>query len=168
MSAKKFQVKIEILKKGDTVLNVWENRIAVRKKSGEVEIFIVEVGEDGLPRIAPNTFLVTYGNESVPLTEEIDITDRQNEHHGLTSPSLPTPLVGLTDIPPSSNPDRQNQNGETLGDIFKMGAGWAIDRIMENARSAWEKRAAAKEEDKGAARNPPAPVDANTEVHDDK
>ena len=33
------QIKFEILKKGDTVLNVWENHIAVKKKSGEVEIF---------------------------------------------------------------------------------------------------------------------------------
>lgn len=30
------QIKLEILKRGDTVLNVWENHIAVKKKSGEV------------------------------------------------------------------------------------------------------------------------------------
>ena len=29
------QIKFEILKRGDTVLNVWENHIAVKKKSGK-------------------------------------------------------------------------------------------------------------------------------------
>ncbi len=33
------QIKFEILKKGETVLNVWENHIAVKKKSGEIEIY---------------------------------------------------------------------------------------------------------------------------------
>ncbi len=33
------QIKFEILKKGETVLNVWENHIAIKKKSGEIEIY---------------------------------------------------------------------------------------------------------------------------------
>ena len=32
------QIKFGILKKGDTVLNVWDNHIAVKKKNGDVEI----------------------------------------------------------------------------------------------------------------------------------
>ncbi len=59
------QIKFEILKKGDTVLNVWENHIAVKKKSGEVEIFQFFVDEEGLPRLAENTILVTFGNGSI-------------------------------------------------------------------------------------------------------
>ena len=59
------QIKFEILKKGDTVLNVWENHIAVKKKSGEVEIFQFYVDEEGLPRLSENTILVTQGNGSI-------------------------------------------------------------------------------------------------------
>ena len=59
------QIKFEILKKGDTVLNVWENHIAVKKKSGEVEIFQFFLDEEGLPRRSDNTILVTKGNGSV-------------------------------------------------------------------------------------------------------
>jgi hypothetical protein len=59
------QIKFEILKKGDTVLNVWENHIAVKKKSGEVEIFQFFVDEEGLPRLDENTILVTLGNRSI-------------------------------------------------------------------------------------------------------
>ena len=58
-------IKFEILKKGDTVLNVWENHIAVKKKSGEVEIFQFFLDEEGLPRLSDNTILVTKGNGSV-------------------------------------------------------------------------------------------------------
>ena len=59
------QIKFEILKKGETVLNVWENHIAVQKKSGEVEIYQFYRDEDGLPRLSENTILITHGNGSI-------------------------------------------------------------------------------------------------------
>lgn len=64
------QIKFEILKKGDTVLNVWENHIAVKKKSGEVEIYQFYLDEQGLPRLADNTILVTQGKGSVTVTAD--------------------------------------------------------------------------------------------------
>ena len=69
------QIKFEILKKGDTVLNVWDNHIAVKKKSGEVEIFQFYVDEEGLPRLSENTILVTQGNGSISAeTTDSDVT----------------------------------------------------------------------------------------------
>lgn len=69
------QIKFEILKKGDTVLNVWENHVAVKKKSGEVEIFRLYIDEDGLPRLSENTVLITQGNGSVSAeTTDGDVT----------------------------------------------------------------------------------------------
>ena len=66
------QIKFEILKKGDTVLNVWENH---KKKSGEVEIFQFYVDEEGLPRLSENTILVTQGNGSISAeTTDSDVT----------------------------------------------------------------------------------------------
>ena len=69
------QIKFEILKKGDTVLNVWKDHIAVKKKSGEVEIFQFYVDEEGLPRLSENTILVTQGNGSISAeTTDSDVT----------------------------------------------------------------------------------------------
>ena len=59
------QIKFEILKKGETVLNVWEDHIAVQKKSGEVEIYQFYLDEEGLPRLCENTVLITHGNGSI-------------------------------------------------------------------------------------------------------
>ena len=64
------QIKFEILKKGETVLNVWENHIAVQKKSGEVEIYQFYLDEDGLPRLSDNSILITHGNGSISAKAE--------------------------------------------------------------------------------------------------
>ncbi len=56
------QVKFELLKKGDSVLNVWDNNIAIKRKNGDVEILHYELSEDGLPRISNNSILITQGD----------------------------------------------------------------------------------------------------------
>ena len=40
------RVSIEILKPGDSVLNVWDSHVAVRKPSGEVKIFHYHLDKD--------------------------------------------------------------------------------------------------------------------------
>lgn len=59
------QVKFEILKKGDIVLNVWDGHIAIKKKSGEVEIYQFYIDNNELPRLHDQTILITQGNGSV-------------------------------------------------------------------------------------------------------
>ena len=59
------KVKFEILRKGDTVLNVWDGHIAVLKKSGEVEIFQYYLDNDNLPRLSESTILITQGSGSI-------------------------------------------------------------------------------------------------------
>lgn len=59
------RVNLEILKPGDAVLNVWDSSVAVRKPSGEVEIFQYYLDNNGLPRLATVTFFITFGNGSV-------------------------------------------------------------------------------------------------------
>lgn len=56
------QVKIELLKKGDTVLNVWDNKIAIKHKNEDVEIFSYEFDVNGLPRLINNSILITKGD----------------------------------------------------------------------------------------------------------
>ena len=69
------QIKFEILKEGDTVLNAWENSIAVKKATGEVEIHNFYVDEDGFPRLSENTILITQGNGSISVAGEDDIVE---------------------------------------------------------------------------------------------
>lgn len=59
------QYKFELLNKGDTVLNVWENKIAIKKKTGEVEIFQYNNDENGYPRLEKDTVLITFGNGAI-------------------------------------------------------------------------------------------------------
>ena len=70
------QIKFEILKEGDTVLNVWENRIAVKKENGDVEIYSFYLDEEGFPRLSEHTILVTHGDGSVSVKGEdtIEVT----------------------------------------------------------------------------------------------
>ncbi len=71
------QVRFEILKEGDTVINVWDSHIAVRKETGEVEIYKFFVDEEGLPRIADDSILVTHGDGIITTTVDespIEIT----------------------------------------------------------------------------------------------
>lgn len=56
------QVRFEVLKKGDAVLNVWDNNIAIKRKNGDVEILHYDLGEDGFPRISNNSILITQGD----------------------------------------------------------------------------------------------------------
>ena len=64
------QIKIELLKKGDSVLNVWDNNIAIKRKNEDVEIFHYELGEDGLPRLSNNSILITKGEGIVKAKSE--------------------------------------------------------------------------------------------------
>ena len=56
------QFKIELLKKGDTVLNVWDNKIAIKHKNEDVEIFLYEFDVNGLPRLINDSILITKGD----------------------------------------------------------------------------------------------------------
>ena len=56
------QIKIGILKKGDEVLNAWDNNIAIKRKNGDVEIFHYDLDNDGLPRLSNDSVLITQGD----------------------------------------------------------------------------------------------------------
>ena len=56
------QVRLEVLKKDDSVLNVWDNKIAIKIKNGDVEILVYELNDDGLPKLSNNSILITRGD----------------------------------------------------------------------------------------------------------
>lgn len=78
------KVEIGILQDGDEVLGMWENRILVKHKSGEAEFFVIEVDENGMPRLSSHSWLITYGNR------EIKITDERKSEHKEVSQKKPT------------------------------------------------------------------------------
>ena len=59
------EIRFEILGAGDSVINVWENHIAVKKKTGDVEIFEFYLDENNLPRLNENKIIITHGKGSV-------------------------------------------------------------------------------------------------------
>lgn len=63
-------VEIRILKEGDTVAGIWENRLLVRHADGTAEFFILEIDEHGLPRIGNTTRLITQGDREIYVSNE--------------------------------------------------------------------------------------------------
>lgn len=55
------QIKIEVLQKGDDVIGFSNDKIAIKRASGEVEIFTLIVDEEGLPRLYKDSVLLTFG-----------------------------------------------------------------------------------------------------------
>ncbi|MDR3114260.1 MAG: hypothetical protein LBU25_01935 [Treponema sp.] len=53
-------MKIEILDDGDEVIGFSDNKVAIKKKSGELEIFIIEKDNNNIPRINPESLLITF------------------------------------------------------------------------------------------------------------
>lgn len=69
------RVSLEILKPGDSVLTVWDSHVAVRKTSGEVEIFQYYLDEENLPRLSDGRILVTFGNGVIKTEVDEDDED---------------------------------------------------------------------------------------------
>ena len=68
------QVNIKILQRGDQVINVWGDdatiRVAVRRKSGEVDLYLLTPDEQGLPRISSQRCRITFGQDEVEVIRE--------------------------------------------------------------------------------------------------
>ena len=61
---------IGILKKGDSVLNVTLEFIAVQRKNGEVDIVPLRKDETGLRVDVENIVTIGYGNNTVQATKD--------------------------------------------------------------------------------------------------
>lgn len=64
------QIKIELMKKGDSVLNVWDQHIAITRKNGDVEIFKYYLDDDNLPRLYDHSILITQGNGAITTKDD--------------------------------------------------------------------------------------------------
>ena len=62
-------MKIGILKKGDSVLFVNEQFIAIQRKNGEVDLIPLSLNDTGLPiLVTENIVTITYGDNTVEVT----------------------------------------------------------------------------------------------------
>ncbi len=59
---------IKILKEGDKVLNVWDDKIAILRSTGEVDIYSLIFEKGQLPRLSEDILKITYGNETIEIS----------------------------------------------------------------------------------------------------
>lgn len=64
-------MKIKVMRKGDKVLNVTSELVAIQRKNGEVDVFPLISDESGVRIDTENIVTIGYGNNSVE-TEVID------------------------------------------------------------------------------------------------
>lgn len=68
-------IRIEVLKKGDKVLSVMSEFIAVQRKNGEVDLLPMVKDEMGLRIDIEHIITIGYGNNTVKATtDEIEVT----------------------------------------------------------------------------------------------
>lgn len=64
-------MKVNVMSKGDKVLNVTSELVAIQRKNGEVDIIPLILDESGVRIDTENIVTIGYGNNSVE-TEVID------------------------------------------------------------------------------------------------
>lgn len=69
------KTKIKILRKGDRVLSISADRVAIERKNGEVEIIPISLEGNGFIRLCTDEMtVITYGDGAV----EVEETDEEN------------------------------------------------------------------------------------------
>jgi hypothetical protein len=54
---------------GDQILNCWDDKIAIRRVNGEVDIVQLKI-EDNLPSLSNDIWRVTYGNNTIEIIDK--------------------------------------------------------------------------------------------------
>lgn len=67
-------MRINILRKGDTVINVNRDFISVRRENGEVDLVPLIIDESGLRIDKTNIVTIGYGNNTVSTDLDNDVT----------------------------------------------------------------------------------------------
>lgn len=66
------KIKLEALDQGDQVIGFSENKIAIKKANGELEIIIISFDENNVPRIDERRILITYKSSSTSKASIVD------------------------------------------------------------------------------------------------
>jgi len=55
---------------GDQVLNCWDDKVAIRRANGEVDIYQIAIGENSLPTLSGDIWRITNGNGTIEITDK--------------------------------------------------------------------------------------------------
>lgn len=61
--------KLKIMGEGDQILNCWDDKIAIRRVNGEVDIVQLKI-ENNLPSLSNDIWRVTYGNNTIEIIDK--------------------------------------------------------------------------------------------------
>ncbi len=68
-------MRLEVMKQGDKLVNVMEDRIVIRRKNGETDILFYEMRGDEVRIIPEKTVTIGFGNgETVIVKDGVTIT----------------------------------------------------------------------------------------------
>lgn len=82
------EVEIKILKEGDEIIGIWENRVLIKHKDGSAEFFILEIDSNGYPRLNNKTWKITKGNGEVHIIAKDEVGKKGQK--GSRSPKVIT------------------------------------------------------------------------------
>ncbi|MFV3406787.1 hypothetical protein ACNFIC_22990 [Pseudomonas sp. NY15463] len=81
------EVEIKILKDGDEIIGLWENRVLIKHSDGSAEFFILEIDDDGYPRLNNKTWKITKGDG------EIHIAPKKAPNERSSKKKLPPKII---------------------------------------------------------------------------
>jgi hypothetical protein len=67
------EVEIRILKDGDEIIGLWENRVLIKHKDGSAEFFILDIDSNGYPRLNNKTWKITKGDGEVHISSRAPV-----------------------------------------------------------------------------------------------
>jgi hypothetical protein len=82
------EVEIRILQDGDEIIGLWDNRVLIKHKDGSAEFFILEIDNNGYPRLNNKTWKITKGDGEIHITAK--------EAHGKKNPQSKKPPKVIT------------------------------------------------------------------------
>jgi len=73
-----FDVDIKILREGDEIVGIWENRILIKHEDGSAEFFIIHIDENGCPRLDNKTWKITKGDGEIHINKtKVNVKDKK-------------------------------------------------------------------------------------------
>lgn len=84
------EVEIKILKDGDEIIGLWDNRVLIKHKDGSAEFFILEIDSNGYPRLNNKTWKITKGDGEVHIIKKETEEKKVSNSKGGKTPKVIT------------------------------------------------------------------------------
>ncbi|CAN0621512.1 conserved protein of unknown function [Burkholderia multivorans] len=84
------EVEIKILKDGDEIIGLWDNRVLIKHKDGSAEFFILEIDDNGYPRLNNKTWKITKGDGEIHIAKKETKNKKDSNQTGGKPPKVIT------------------------------------------------------------------------------